>query len=74
MFYAELSALYDAETSFYRDGPSYGSGAFLARLCHAPVVIAALVARGHLPISNGLEFSGMVDSEGDLIFDALCMD
>lgn len=72
--YAEISALYNAETSFYRDGPSYGSGAFLTRLCHAPAVIAALVARNHLPTSNGLEFAGMVDSEGDLIFDVLCTD
>jgi hypothetical protein len=38
------------------------------------VVIATLVARGHLPTSDDLEFVGMADSDRDLIFDALCMD
>lgn len=35
---------------------------------------SALVARGHLPISDDLEFVGMASGDGDLIFDALCMD
>jgi hypothetical protein len=38
------------------------------------VVIVALVAYGHLPTSDDLEFVGMADSDRDLIFDALCMD
>jgi hypothetical protein len=37
-------------------------------------VIAALVARDHLPTTDDLEVVGMVDRSGDLIFDALCLD
>ena len=35
-------------------------------------VITSLVAFGHLPITDELEFVGMVESGEDLIFDALC--
>lgn len=70
----ELSASYDAETSSYYGGSSSGFGAFLPQLCHAPAVIAAIMAHGHLPTSDVLEFVGMADGGGDIIFDALCMD
>jgi hypothetical protein len=70
--YIELFASYDAETSSYHGGPSNSFGAFPPR--HAPVVIAALVARGHLPTLDDLEFVGMARGGGDLIFDALCTD
>lgn len=46
----------------------------MPQLCHAPAVIAAIVACGHLPTSDVLEFVGMADGGGDIIFDALCMD
>jgi hypothetical protein len=51
-----------------------GFSAFPPRLRHALAVIAALVARCHLPISDDLEFVWMAGGDGDLIFDALCMD
>lgn len=60
--------------SSYYGGSSSGFGAFLPQLCHAPTVIAAIVARGHLPTSDVLEFVGMADGGGDIIFDALCTD
>jgi hypothetical protein len=68
--YTELSTSYDAEASPYHGG----SGAFPPRLRHVPAAIAALVAYVHLPTSDDLEFVGMVDGSGDLIFDALCTD
>jgi hypothetical protein len=34
-------------------------------------VIMTLVARGHLPTFDDLEFKGMVDDNRDFIFDAL---
>jgi hypothetical protein len=37
-------------------------------------VIATLVARIHLPTLDDLEFVGMANGGGDLIFDALCTD
>lgn len=47
---------------------------FPSHLCHTPSMIAALVARGQLPTTDDLEFVGMVEGGGDLIFDALCFD
>jgi hypothetical protein len=74
MSYTKFSTSYDAKTSSYYDGSSSRSSAFSPRLCHALAVIATLVAHGHLPTSNDLEFVGMADGGGDLIFDALCTD
>lgn len=37
-------------------------------------MIATLVARGHVPTIDDLEFVGMVDGSGDLIFDTLYSD
>jgi hypothetical protein len=68
--YVELSASCDVETT-----PYHGNiGAFPRRLCHAPVVIADLMSRGHLPMMDDLEFMEMVGGGEDLIFDALCTD
>jgi hypothetical protein len=71
--YAELSALYDTKATSYYGGSSSSPDTFPPQLRHAPVVIAALLARGHLPTTNVLEFVGMVAGSGDLIFDTLCM-
>lgn len=72
--YVELFTLYDMETMSYYSGSSSTPDAFLPRLRHTPVVIAALVARGHLPTSDDLEFVGMADGGGYLIFNALYTD
>jgi hypothetical protein len=45
---------------------------FPPHLCHAPRVIAALVAHDHLPTTDDLKFVGMVDDGRDLAFNALC--
>jgi hypothetical protein len=45
-----------------------------AHLCHVLGVIATLVACGHIPTIDDLEFIGMVDGNRDLIFDALYSD
>lgn len=37
-------------------------------------MIATLVAHDHFPTSEDLEFAGMADGKGDLIFNVLCMD
>jgi hypothetical protein len=39
-----------------------------------PVVIAALVTRGHLHMIDDLEFVEMADGSKDLIYDTLCTD
>lgn len=39
-----------------------------------PRVIAALVARDHVPTPDDLEFVGVVAGGGDLVFDALYTD
>jgi hypothetical protein len=68
--YAELSASCDVETTPYLGG----LGALPPRLCHALVVIAALVSHGHLPTMDDLEFVEMAGGDGDLIYDTLCTD
>lgn len=72
--YMELSALYNAETLSCHGRSSSSSGGFPHRLRRAPTVIAALVARGHLPTFDDLEFIGMVENNRDFIFDALYTD
>jgi hypothetical protein len=62
--YLELSRSYDAEASSYYGRSNRGCRAFPPRLLHAPTVIVALVARGHLPTSDDLEFVGMADDDG----------
>jgi hypothetical protein len=61
-------------TTPYHDSSRCGFGAFPPRLCHAPAVTAALVACGHLPMTDDLEFVEMVGGGEDLIYDALWMD
>lgn len=72
--YMELYVLYDAEASSYHDGSSSGPGALLSRLRYARTVLMALVTRSHLPTSDDLEFTGMVDGGEDLFFNMLCTD
>jgi hypothetical protein len=72
--YTELFASYDAGTSSCYSGSCSSSDVFPPRLCHALAVITTLVARGHLPTSDDLEFVGMADGNEDLIFDVLCTD
>lgn len=69
-----LSVLYDAETMSYYDGASDSPVAIPPRLHHAPMVIATLVACGHLPTFDELEFVRVADDGGGLIFDTLCTD
>lgn len=66
--------LYDEEASSYYDSSISGLGDFPPRLCHAPMVIAALVAHNHLPSFDDMEFVGMADGGGELIFDTLYID
>lgn len=72
--YMELSTLYDTETMSNYGGSSSKPDAFPPQLRHAPAMIAALVACGHLATFDDFEFVGMASGSGDLIFDALCMD
>lgn len=63
---------YDVETMPYHGGSRGGFGAFPPRLCHAPTVIATLVARDHLPTTDDLEFVEMAGGGEGLICHALC--
>jgi hypothetical protein len=63
--YTELSASYGMKTSSYYDDSNSGFGTFPPRLCHTPVVITALVARGHLPALEDMEFMRMGSGRGD---------
>jgi hypothetical protein len=46
--YTELFASYDAETMPYHDSSRNGFDAFPSRVHHAPAIITALMAHGHL--------------------------
>jgi hypothetical protein len=72
--YVELYVLYDTEASSYHDGSSSGPGALLSRLRYVRPVLMALVTHGHLPTSDDLEFTGMVDDDEDLFFNMLYTD
>jgi hypothetical protein len=58
----------------YYGSSSISPHAFPPQLCHAPVVIIALVVRDHIPTFDDLEFVGMVDGRGYLIFNTLYTD
>jgi hypothetical protein len=58
----------------YHGASGSSPGAFPPRLCHAMAVIIAQVAHDYLPTSDDLEFVGMADGGGALIFNALCTD
>jgi hypothetical protein len=46
--------------------------AFPPYLHHAPGMITAFVARAHVPMIDDMELIGMINGDGDLIFDSLC--
>jgi hypothetical protein len=48
--------------------------AFLPCFCNTIGAIADLVAHGHVPTIDKLEFVGMVRGDEELFFEALCLD
>lgn len=58
----------------YHGASGSSPSAFLPRLCHAMVVIIAQVAHDYVPTSDNLDFVGMADGGGALIFNVLCTD
>lgn len=72
--YSELFTLYNEGRLPHHSGSSGSPSVFPPHLRHTLEVIADLVAHGRLPTTDDLEFVGMVDGGGDLVFDALYMD
>lgn len=66
--YVDLFAWYDEERLPCHDDSGSSPHTFPPHQRHAPWVIMDLVARSHLPTTDDLEFIGIVEGGGYLIF------